>query len=106
MEMETPARGPAVKKVFLWADGRAFCYDKRRGQIVKMNSLNLSWVPIDYFRYVLSHAEKRGKVKIASDQDILKMRTLGALTVPITVRLKARIKAGIKKILGPKRVVL
>jgi hypothetical protein len=59
MEVEILPSGRKIKKVLLASNGEFFCRDKAGGGLVRMNSLNLSWVPTYVFGLVLAHASRR-----------------------------------------------
>jgi hypothetical protein len=59
MEMERLYYGKHIKKVFLADKGQFFCKNKSTQELVRMASLNLSWVPILIFDNVLRHRKRR-----------------------------------------------
>jgi hypothetical protein len=57
MVMEPTRFGGNVKKVVLAADG-FYCETQSDHTLIKLNSLNLSWVPVSCFDVVLDHSSK------------------------------------------------
>lgn len=93
MVMEQLGYGKKVKKVFLCSDGRFFCCEQSGQRLIRMNSLNLSYVPVYLFKQVLAHQQRcRLAGSIKSQPDIRKMKTLAFLAVPISVTLRIRLK--------------
>ena len=77
MEMECLLSGKNVKKVYFSPDGRFYCYQKASDSFVKMNSLNLSWVPNAIFKIVLTQARKQSSKDTDVNLDFSQMPTLG-----------------------------
>jgi len=50
-----PVKKRLLKKLFLDAEGHFNCYHSESKTYIKMNSLNLSWVPDDLFLYILKY---------------------------------------------------
>ena len=59
LESELLPWGVQGKKVYLAPGGRFFCRGRTDGTWIRMNSLNLSWVPLSLFPTVLHHFETR-----------------------------------------------
>jgi hypothetical protein len=94
METERLPCGQVVKKAYLNPDGRFFCVDKASGQLVRMNSLNLSWVYVYVFANVLAHFQKWQPQGTEIPPDVVHMTTLAACRVP----LKYAVKSGLRRI--------
>ncbi|REJ65421.1 MAG: hypothetical protein DWQ31_18180 [Planctomycetota bacterium] len=89
MEMDSFKTRQRVKKILLGRDGRFFCVDAKSKELLQLNTLNLSWVPLCTFENVLNHSRKRRPGQqvepIASD-----LRTLGQMPMPLWLVLKGR----------------
>ena len=79
MEMERLRSGKEIKKVYLDSDGNFYCHEKAGNRFIKMNSLNLSWVPNDFFQIVLAQAKKRSNEKARTKTDLSQLPTLGEI---------------------------
>ena len=79
MEMECLLYGKNIKKVYLSPNGGFYCYQKTSDRFVKMNSLNLSWVPNTLFKIVLTQAKKQRNKDADIELDFSKMPTLGKI---------------------------
>ena len=55
MEMEPLPNGRVIKKVYSADDGIFYCYHEGRKALTRMNTLNLSWVPIGLYTIILKH---------------------------------------------------
>lgn len=58
---DKPINGKVLKKLFTDKTGTFFCYNSRLGSHIKMNSINMSWVPDYLFEYVYNTAKKSHK---------------------------------------------
>ncbi len=76
MVMECLPSGKKIKKVHCSPDGKFYCYEKTSSNFVKMNSLNLSWVPVEFFQIVLTQVKKQLNKQINAKPNILQMPTL------------------------------
>ena len=92
MAMEYLPYGKKIKRIYLCPDGRFFCCEKRTSRLIRMNSLNLSYVPVYLFERVLSHQRLSAEGKIKIELDIGNMKTLACLPVPIKVMVRTRVK--------------
>lgn len=54
-----PLRCGLPKKLYMSPDGRVYCHHLPTGTLVKMNSLNLSWLPDYLFPRILNHAKRQ-----------------------------------------------
>lgn len=59
MVMEALPMGPTIKKVCLEKNRQFVCVARDSGARIRMNSLNLSWVPLCAFARVLDHCASR-----------------------------------------------
>jgi hypothetical protein len=91
LESELLPWGVQGKKVYLAPGGRFFCRSRTDGTWIRMNSLNLSWVPLSLFPTVLHHFETRHQGP-ALPPDAARTRTLATSTAPLafTVERAAR----------------
>jgi len=90
--MESLPYGRKVKKVYLCPDGRFYCCEKGTSLLVRMNSLNLSCVPVYIFEGVLSHQQVFVQSKTRIDPDLNRMKTLANLGAPLKVMVRTRVK--------------
>jgi hypothetical protein len=51
--------GNELKKIYLRSDGNIFLLHRRTKQLVKLNTINMSWTPDWLFRILLKHAKRR-----------------------------------------------
>lgn len=79
MEMETIPFGRKIKKIYCNLAGDFYCTEKNNAQPVKMNSLNLSWVPTYLFKVILLQLKENNKLQKSGVQDITKMSTISQL---------------------------
>lgn len=83
MQMETLPSGKKIKKVLLGPGGTFFCQRESDGSLIKMNSLNLSWVPLYIYHIVLRHSVKRSFFKDHKDFNIREAQTLVSRGMPV-----------------------
>jgi hypothetical protein len=76
MKMERLPFGRWIKRVYLSPDGRFYCFDMNRQVFVRMNSLNLSWVPFDLFKLVSAQVKRRAGHGASADSPTSSMPTL------------------------------
>ena len=88
METEHLKSGREIKKVYLNKDGRIFCYHIPSQRMIKMNSLNLSYVPDYICEQVLHHAKKKLSVTRDMAPERASMNTLVHLRVPLKYKIK------------------
>ena len=92
-----------LKKIYFDAQGNFYCYHIESSQYVKMNSLNLSWVPTSLFKLVYktykNNIDNRKKVKnkdlILLDifqRNTFKEKVLGCIPKSIKRKIKLLIK--------------
>jgi len=96
MEMEILYPGKKIKKVHCSKSGKFYCYNKSNNMFIEMNSLNLSWVPIDLFDIVLNKYKKSNKFK-KSNEDISQTPTLGEIYNQYNNRISRKFKSIFKK---------
>ncbi len=77
MEMERILYSKDIKKVYLSPHGEFYCQEKASHHFVKMNSLNLSWVPDSLFKIVLHQARKQSRRRGKGELNIAGLPTLG-----------------------------
>ncbi len=102
MEMEHLKSRHRVKKIFLGTDGRFFCVDDASKELVQINTLNLSWVPLCTFKNVLNHSRKR-KPGHTTEPVVANMRRLSDMPMPWRLVLRGRSRKAryaLKSILG------
>jgi hypothetical protein len=58
MEMESLPSGKTIKKVYIDNSGSCFCFDLKRSELTRMNTLNLSWVPLALFQILFKRNNK------------------------------------------------
>ena len=76
MAMEKLPFSKRVKKVYLSRDGGFYCREIVGNRLIRMISLNLSWVPIYLYKTVLFHAKRRTGPAEHVEPDIKSMPTL------------------------------
>lgn len=91
MQMEQLPSGQIIKKVYLNPDGRCYCHEKDTNRLLKMNTLNLSWVPIYLFKIIFLHVRKPTNAREYIEPDIRKMPTLSS-SIPKRFLVKEMIK--------------
>lgn len=56
--------GQKLKKLFVDTNYEIYCRHIETSEFIKMNSLNLSWVPVDLFKFIYSNSlQKKNQVK-------------------------------------------
>lgn len=88
MQMEETKFGKSIKKVFLNSDGRFYCLQQSSQNLIKMNSLNLSYVPLHFFDIVMHHSLRHYKNKVARDPRLLDSATLASALPSMKYRLR------------------
>jgi hypothetical protein len=78
MKMERLPWGQKIKKVYLGPGGTFYCCDKTDNLLIRINTLNLSYVPIYLFERVLLHVRKRTGTREYTQPDIRTMPTLSS----------------------------
>ena len=76
MEMEPLPNGRVIKKVYSADDGIFYCYHEGRKALTRMNTLNLSWVPIGLFNTILAKAQPKQKNSEVQKLEKESMKTL------------------------------
>ena len=71
-------RGRTLKKIYMGKDGNIFTFHIPSQQLVKLNSINLSWVPDYVFDNIFRHSKRKVKMRKANvyckdDMAILKL---------------------------------
>ena len=93
MKMESLPAGRAMKRVYLGPAGTFWC-ERQDGTLVRMNSLNLSWMPIHVFHHALAHARTGrpdGRVVLV---DPATAPTLASRPLPLRFTVRALIARG------------
>jgi len=80
---DRPVNSYNIKKLFINKSNTIFCYHTEKKTYIKMNSLNLSWVPYHFFESIFIIA-KTAKKK-AQENDTNKIKELDIFT-PITTK--------------------
>ncbi len=82
MEMERLFNGREIKRIFCSEEGAFFCRNSKTGEVVRMNSLNFSWVPVVLFDVLLAHLKKArdSSEKVDRHCDVDLMPTLDDLS--------------------------
>ena len=100
MEMERLPSGKEVKKVYATQTGEFCCWDKALSKHIQMNTLNLSWVPIDLYGVILSLAKQKS-LNLAKQETLNRsgMRTITQAYYQMKPfnAYRAKIKAETKK---------
>lgn len=88
MEMEMARFGKAIKKVFLTSDGGFYCVQQGSHDRIKMNSLNLSFVPMHFFDIVMRHALRKMRGGSRRAPGINECKTLASASMPWKYRFR------------------
>ncbi len=74
-EKKTLLFGRAIKKIYCSKDGKFYCRQVE-GAYLRLNTLNLSWVPIELFEIILVKLKMDERSENYDDHEISKMPTL------------------------------
>lgn len=78
-DMETydnKLNGQIVKKIYMALDGHIFTFHLLTKKFVKLNTINLSWVPLNLFKKILKHSKKKLEIMPLNKYDIENMKVL------------------------------
>ena len=78
METERLRSGKYIKKVFLHPDGRFLCREKDSSQIVQVNTINLSWMPLRAYKIIGSHVARQDQSVRKIPDEILRGPTIAS----------------------------
>ena len=99
-----PLGGRYLKKVYIDIEGNFYCYHIASSTFVKMNSLNLSWVPTNIFKLVFKEFKKKyrkvgnAQIKEYKLMDVFQTKSLRSRVLRLTPQIfKKIVKSIIKK---------
>ncbi|APB34937.1 hypothetical protein GlitD10_2596 [Gloeomargarita lithophora Alchichica-D10] len=79
LETERLFTGREVKKIYTNGSGYFYGYHEELKQIVTINSLNLSWLPIEFFAIVLKELKKREFESVSAELATLNLKNMTSL---------------------------